>query len=152
MTYNMFDNTTEMYPEKWIWSHKDYPNFRFKLENFLDKINTLEKIEKTLTNLVFELSNENIIKIKIDILCDEIINTSIIEGEVLQRKSVRSSIRKKLDENFDAFADKHSTKKSDNLVAIFLDANSLQVDLGLERLFGWHNALFNGNSFNGLYK
>lgn len=149
---NYDDNMAESYPEKWIWSCEQYPNFNFDIDIFSNQIDRLENTEKTLNTLISQLNDKNITDIKINMLCDEIINTSLIEDKVLQRNSVRSSIRKKLDESFDAYADKHSTRESDNLVEVFLDANNFVGDLNLEKLFGWHNALFGGIPYNGIYK
>lgn len=70
-------------------------------------------------------------------------NTSEIEGEYFRRDSVRSSVRKKLDETFSLDQDS-STHRSDALIAILLDCNLNREPLTIERLHGWHNALFVG--------
>lgn len=67
---------------------------------------------------------------------NEIINSSLIEGEILDRASVRSSIKKKLDEKFDGLADTSSTRQTDNLISILLDANLNKAPMSIERLHG----------------
>ncbi len=90
-------------------------------------------------------NQDDIRKIQIDVLTDEAINTSLIEGEVFKRESVRSSFRKKLDKDFDALSDKYSTKATDNLVEILIDCSLNKKPLTIERLHGWHNCLFENN-------
>lgn len=147
--FNIFK--MEMPKNQWIWEHKDYPNFKFDENNFTEKIKNVEIIENQLNNLIYQLKNDNLVNFSTEILTDEIIHTSKIEGEFLQRNSVRSSVRKKIDSDFNEFNDKHATKQTDNLVAIFLDATNNKTPLTLERLFGWHNALFE-NDYDGITK
>lgn len=87
-------------------------------------------------------SQEDIVKLEIDTLTDEAINTSLIEGEVFKRESVRSSFRKKLDKDFDGRSDKYATAATDSLVEILLDCSLNKDPLTLQRLHGWHNCLF----------
>lgn len=82
---------------------------------------------------------EDIRKIQIDTLTNEAINTSLIEGKIFIRESVRSSFRKKLDKDFDTLNDKYSTKATDNLVEILMDCSLNKNPLTLERLNGWQN-------------
>jgi len=84
---------------------------------------------------------EKIRDIEIEALVDEALHTSKIEGEYFKRDSVRSSARKKLDIKFDLKEDT-STHKSDALIDILIDSNINRGSLTIERLHGWHNALF----------
>ncbi len=79
---------------------------------------------------------------QINALEDEISYSSLIEDERLKRSSIRSSVKKRLDENFDWLADTHATRHSDNLVSLMLEANLNKALINFERLHGWHNALF----------
>lgn len=127
---------------KWIWQHKDYPHFNYdktKLSGLISEIDYQRGILDGMSKL---FSQEDISNIEIDTLTDEAINTSLIEGEVFKRESVRSSFRKNLDKNFDARSDKYSTVATDNLVEILLDSNLNKGPLTLDRLHGWHNCLF----------
>ena len=58
----------------------------------------------------------------------------------LKRSSIRSSAKKRLDENFDWLADTHATRHSDNLVSLILEANLNKAPMNFERLHDWHNA------------
>ncbi|MFK5937673.1 MAG: DUF4172 domain-containing protein [Sulfurimonas sp.] len=127
---------------KWIWQHTDYPHFKYdkiKLSILISEIDYQRGILDGMSKL---FSQEDIRSIEIDTLTDEAINTSLIEGEVFKRESVRSSFRKKLDKDFDARSDKYSTAATDSLVEILLDCSLNKEPLTLERLHGWHNCLF----------
>ena len=81
--------------KKWIWQQENYPNFTYdskKLENLIQKI-SLE--QGYLIALTQTMSKENIIQRQADALLNEAINTALIEGEVLNRDSVKASIAKK---------------------------------------------------------
>ncbi len=127
---------------KWIWQHKDYPHFKYDKTQLSVLISEIDYQRGILDGMSKLFCQEDIRKIEIDTLTDEAINTSLIEGEVFKRESVRSSFRKKLDKDFDARSDKYSTAATDNLVEILLDCSLNKEPLTLERLHGWHNCLF----------
>jgi len=136
---------------KWIWQHPHYPNFHYdktKLVNLISKIDYQRGIIDGMSKL---FNQDDIRKIEIDTLTDEAINTSLIEGEILQRESVRSSFRKKLDKDFDARSDNYSTATTDSLVEILIDTSLNKEELTVQRLHGWHNCLFE-NRYNRLHK
>ncbi|MCK5293388.1 MAG: Fic family protein [Arcobacteraceae bacterium] len=127
--------------KKWIWQHNDYPNFKYdkyKLEPILLDI----KYYQGLLNGIYETKTQDDLSIaKLEILTTEALDTSAIEGEILSRNSVRSSISKKL--GIDININDNSNIQTDGLIDILLDAtNNCNKEFNLERLFGWHNALF----------
>ena len=135
---------------KWIWQDKNYPNFTYdekKLQSILFDI----KYYQGLLNGVYENINQKDLYIaKLEILTTEALDTSAIEGEILNRDSVRSSISNKLGIEIDSH-DK-SDKRSDGLVDVLLDATmNYEKEFTLERLFGWHNALFEAG-YNSIAK
>ncbi len=138
-------------PVKWIWQHPNYPNFKYDKTLLSELIQDIDYQRGLLDGISKLFQQEDIRKIEIDTLTDEAINTSLIEGEVFKRESVRSSFRKKLDKEFDAIGDKYSTAATDALVEILLDCSLNKEVLTAERLHGWHNCLFE-NSYNKLHK
>ena len=136
--------------KKWIWQQENYPNFTYnsqKLENLIQKVSIEQGY---LIALSQTMDNKTIIQRQIEALENEAINTSLIEGEVLNRDSVKASIAKKF--GFEDIDYKKVIESTDNLIGIIIDANTnYNEDLTLERLFGWHNALF-PKSYSGLYK
>lgn len=136
--------------KKWIWQQENYPNFTYdskKLENLIQKI-SLE--QGYLIAFTKTMSKDNIIQRQAEALLNEAINTALIEGEVLNRDSVKASIAEKF--GFEDIDYKKVVESTDNLIEIIIDANTnYNQDLTLERLFGWHNALF-PKGYSGFYK
>ncbi len=96
--------------------------------------------------LGFELRNEA----NLEILTQEIIKSTEIEGEFLDREQVRSSIARRLGLELSGLV--YSERNVDGIVDLMLDATrNYDKELNKERLFSWHNALFpTGQS--GMYK
>ena len=138
--------------KKWIWQHPDYPNFQYDKLKLTDLISQIDYHRGLLDGISKLFSSDDIVKIEIETLTDEAINTSLIEGEIFKRESVRSSFRKKLDKDFDGRSDKYSTIATDNLVEILIDSNLNKSDLNLDRLHGWHNCLFEHTQYSKLNK
>lgn len=126
---------------KWVWQDERYPEFPYNFELLKDVLAKIEYNRGVLDGLVKVFKRRDIKELEIDALVAEALYTSEIEGEFFERSSVRSSVRKKLDENFNLDKDS-STHRSDALVAVLIDANINSSPLTLERLHGWHNALF----------
>lgn len=77
----------------------------------------------------------------LQVLTEDVVKTSEIEGEHLDQEAVRSSIARRLGVDIGALApvDRHV----EGIVDMVLDATSCYADpLTAERLFGWHAALF----------
>ena len=127
---------------KWIWQHIEYPNFKYDKSQLNDLIGQIDYKRGILDGISKLFNEDDIVKIEIETLTDEAISTSLIEGEIFKRESVRSSFRKKLDKYFDGRSDTHSTRATDNLVEILIDSNLNKNGMTLERLHGWHNCLF----------
>lgn len=126
----------------WVWKHKNWPNFEYDATALLE----YEKIFYTNTGIILgvfsHLASNNVEHLKIDILTQEALSTSNIEGEILQRASVQSSIRK------------HLGLKTDNIkipanaagIAEMMTDVYLNFDTPLtnETFFNWHSMLMNG--------
>jgi len=127
--------------KKWIWEREDYPNFTYdktKVDFLIEKVSQ----EQGYLIAMSEVMNQDAITQKqLEALENEAINTSAIEGEILNRDSVKASINKRF-----GLRDIDYTKideTTDNLIEILIDANTnYNEDLTLERLFGWYHALF----------
>ena len=135
---------------KWIWQHQDYPDFKYDKSKLSDLIGQIDYNRGILDGISQLFSEDDIIKIEIETLTDEAINTSLIEGEYFKRESVQSSFRKKLDKDFDGRYDKYSTRATDNLVEILIDSNLNKNSMSLDRLHGWHNCLFEHAQYDRL--
>jgi len=126
--------------KEWIWQHPEYPKFHYDLGALLPKIRQISQSVGQVKALITLLDKDAQNRIKIELFTSELVSTSAIEGEHLQRESVRSSIRKKLDASFEKKDDK-STYYTDALADILIDTMLNSAPLELERLHRWHVAL-----------
>jgi len=126
--------------QRWIWQHEEYPAFKYNIEEFIPKLTQIAENVGRVKALIALLDEKEQDDIKIDHLTSEIVSTSAIEGEHLSRDSVRSSIRKKIDTNFNKDRDK-STYHTDALANILIDSTQNRENLNLERLHKWHISL-----------
>ena len=93
----------------WIWQHPNYPNFSFNKSVIDTLANKLEQNHEILKEITSKTSRNNLLKAQINAIEDEIFYSSLVEGERLKRSSIHSSVKKRLDENFDWLADTHAT-------------------------------------------
>jgi len=128
-------------PKKWIWQHEDYPTFDYDPSTLDSTLLDVSRNIGKLEGAIYALNEKNINDIIIDASINEILQSSEIEGEILSRDSVKSSVRKKLDETFD-YSNDSSTKHTDGLVALLMDSSDIDAPLTEERLHGWHSILF----------
>lgn len=126
--------------QQWIWQHPDYPKLHYNIQRLLPQITQIAQNVGEVKALITLLDKEAQSIIKIDLFTSEIVSTSAIEGEHLSRESVRSSIRKKLDTQFETGSDK-STYHTDALADILMDTILNTTPLTLERLHKWHITL-----------
>ena len=126
---------------QWIWQHSAYPHFTYDRE-LLDPL--MQKITLEQGKLIAYLSvmdEHNIKQTQLNAMENEIMASCAIEGELLNRESVRSSIQEKLGLKEDARY--RQRLKEDNYVDILIDANTNYAEgLSLEKIFTWHHAMF----------
>jgi len=130
-----------MNSKKWIWQHKNFPNFTYdysKIEPMIFQL--IEKSGELKGKMSYLAQNEHD-NFSIETSLNEIVSTSLIEGVELRRDSVRSSLQKKLNIAFNREKD-NSTKQSDSLTELYLDSRFNQEELSIERLHKWHCAIF----------
>lgn len=138
--------------KKWIWEHENYPHFQYDKEKLSKKIKQAEYLRGLISGILAFASNKEMEELEIAALTNEIISTSQIEGEYLRRESVRDSVAKAINQSYISSEDM-STRHTDNLVALMLDCHRNNKPLTIERLHGWHNALFADSSgYDGVRK
>ena len=82
--------------KKWVWQHLDYPNFNYNIETLTPILLDIKYYQGLLNGVYETINSDEYSFAKLEILTTEILDTSAIEGEILNRNSVRSSISKKL--------------------------------------------------------
>lgn len=134
----------------YLYNHQNWPIFEWNSEKLLPLLSYVRNRQGRLIGkmgaLGFELRNEA----NLEILTQEIIKSTEIEGEILDREQVRSSIARRL--GLEIVGLVYSERHVDGIVDLMVDATSnFDKELNKERLFSWHSALFpNGKS--GMYK
>ena len=139
-----------MKEKKWIWEHSAYPNFKYDNNKLDTALSQVSRNTGVLEGTISTLNTDSTTSIQLDAVTNEILASSEIEGEVLNRDSVRSSVEKKLDDTFD-YSNDRSTHHTDGLVDILIDSSFNHEPLTEERLHGWHNALF-PTGYSGMTK
>ncbi len=133
---------------KYNWQLKDWPNFRYDLaeiqESLLDCVSKISLFAGGLAALGADVKQESIIHFMVA----EALKTSAIEGEMLSREDVLSSIRNQFGLN-----EKSKDVKDYRAVGIsrvMVDAyNSFDKPLTKKQLNDWHAILFKESIYMG---
>ena len=135
---------------KYIYQYKNWTNFTWDDKAILPILGEVRNLQGRLLGemcaLGFSLQKEA----TLNTLTLDVLKTSEIEGEKLNRAQVRSSLAKRLGIEIEGWV--YSDRNVEGIVEMMLDATqNYKQPLTEERLFGWHAALFpTGRS--GLYK
>jgi Fic family protein len=119
----------------------DWPNLRWSDEQLAQPLAAVRHRQGRLIGhmeaLGFPLREEAVLYA----LTEDVIKSSEIEGEVLDREQVRSSIARRLGMDIGGLVE--ADRNVEGIVEMMLDATqSYAQPLTAERLFGWHAALF----------
>ena len=136
---------------RYVYQLKEWPRFRWnhaELEGMLSKSTlALGKFLGRLSSLGFDVQSQAVC----ETIASEIVNSAAIEGEALNRDSVRSSVAKRME--IAIAAARGATTHTDEARAdMMLDATrNCAAPLTLERLCSWHAALF-PTGYSGLVR
>jgi Fic family protein len=119
----------------------DWPNFQWNHERLAELLASVRHRQGRLIGhmeaLGFKLQQEAVLQT----LTEDVLKTSEIEGEKLDKEQVRSSIARRL--GMDIAGLKPADRDVEGIVEMMLDATrKYEQPLTAERLFGWHAALF----------
>jgi Fic family protein len=126
---------------RYIHEHKDWPHFKFSDTELAKLLATTRHRQGRLIGRMESLGFGLRAEASLQTITEEVVKSSEIEGEVLDRNQVRSSIARRLGMDIGALApvDRHV----EGVVEMMLDATENYADaLTEDRLFGWHAALF----------
>lgn len=134
----------------YIHKQKDWPNFIWNNDELFDIITKVSfkqgELLGKMQSLGFDFRQEALLYN----LTEEITKSSEIEGELLNKDEVRSSIAKRL--NIHNAHPINSSHHIDGVVEIMIDAtHNFDTALTYERLCSWHAALF-PTGYSGMYK
>jgi Fic family protein len=118
-----------------------WPRFTWDHKALAEKLAAVRNRQGRLTGRMEELGFRLRAEANVETLTEEVIKSSEIEGEVLDRDQVRSSIASRLGVDIGALTP--AERNVEGIVEMMLDATGkYDTPLTSERLFGWHAALF----------
>ena len=134
---------------KYIWERKNWADFGYDEAALLKPLGRLRVLQGKLLGRVASLDIKLEVEAQGAILVEEAVRTAEIEGQKLNRDSVRSSVAARLGLPAGVGA---QDRNVDGLVDVLLDAvRSHDKPLTLKRFNGWHAALF-PSGYSGLRK
>lgn len=123
----------------WVWEHDNWPDLSYDATRVLPHLEKCVQQIAPLKTLAQSLSFESRLDWESAILLDETLATAGIEGEQLDRESVRSSIANKLGIGAVTRID----RSTDGLVEVLLQAiRSSDQALTDQKLKAWHQLMF----------
>jgi Fic family protein len=126
---------------KYIHELKDWPKFRWSQERLAQRLAAVRHRQGRLIGRMEGLGFTLRAEAMLQTLTEEVIKSSEIEGEVLDKEQVRSSIARRLGMDIGALTP--AERNVEGVVEMMLDATQkFDTPLTAERLFGWHASLF----------
>lgn len=125
----------------YIHERPDWPSLKWDRSTLAQRLAAVRNRQGRLTGRMEELGFKLRAEANVETLTEEITKSSEIEGEVLNRAQVRSSIARRLGVDIGALT--QADRNIEGIVEMMLDATGKYSELlTSERLFGWHAALF----------
>ena len=126
---------------KYIHELKKWPEFHWNQEQIAEKLAAVRhrqgRLIGRMEGLGFTLRAEAVLQS----LTEEVLKTSEIEGEKLDRGQVRSSLARRLGMDMGGLT--RADRSVEGIVEMMLDATQkYDATLTTDRLFGWHSSLF----------
>lgn len=127
----------------WNWTQEGWPHFRYDASavEALERRFLLSSGE--ILGAIRHVTPQERVLIRIELLSEEAVKTSEIEGEMLDRLSVQSSLRRQ----FGLDAEARAVRPEERGIAeLMIDVyDGFQAPLDEETLFRWHRSLMRGN-------
>lgn len=134
----------------YIWQQTDWPTWSYDATTLSILLANAHQAQGRLLGKMQSLGFGVQQQTSLQVLTDDVLKTSEIEGEFLRPELVRSSVAKRLGIDIGGLSD--SDRTVDGIVDIVMDATSKHAqDLSLERLLSWHAALF-PLGYSGIHK
>ena len=125
----------------WIWQAPGWPEFRWDDARLAAALSKARLRQGELVGAARLLDSGLSREAQAQILIQDGINTSAIEGERINLDAIRSSVARHL--GLPTAGSRAAPRSVDGLVEVLLDATThFAKPLTKERLFGWHAALF----------
>lgn len=125
----------------YIWERPDWPTFRWDADKLAAPLGAAHLKQGRFLGRMERLGSELRAQAELEAVTEEALKNAEIEGEILPRDSVHSSVARRLGVPTAALGPED--RRAEGLVQMTLDATkNFGAPLSRERLFGWHAALF----------
>lgn len=125
----------------YIWQQKDWPKFHWDTTQLSSLLNEIRILQGRLIGHTEHLTPETSLASQIDVLVQSAIETSAIEGEMLNVASVRSSAARRL--GLDNWGVEPGTPETEKLVQMLCEAvTEIETPLDKSCLCQWQQSLF----------
>lgn len=130
--------------QKWNWQQLDWPNFCYESKALADLEVQFLKNSGQAFGTTSHLSDQDKDLLKIELISEEALKTSKIEGEILDQDSIQSSIRRQ----FGLKTDNRSIPPAEQGIATIMVNlyKTFNTPLSDEILWDWHKLLMNERS------
>jgi len=140
----------QLQKQKWIWQRPRWPIFTWQADELLMLLSKARLQQGKLLAKVNQIGFDLSMEASTDILTEEAVKTAEIEGENLNRESVRSSVARHL--GLSTLGLPRPSRSIDGLVSVLIDATRrYDKPLIADRLKGWQAALF-PTGYSGLFR
>lgn len=130
-----------MTPVAYIWQLSEWPAFRWDAARLMPLVAEARFRQGRLLGAMARIGFDLRLQSELTATVDDVLTTSAIEGEVLDPRSVRSSIARRLGVPDAGLAP--TDRRVEGVVEMLLDATrQFEAPLTAKRIFGWHAALF----------
>ncbi|MFP5076960.1 Fic family protein [Rhizobium sp. YIM 134829] len=126
----------------WNWELRDWPSFTWQEERLRDKEQAFIENAAVSVGTLRHLSDTDRAEIVIERLSADALSTSAIEGELLDRDSIQSSLRRQLGLSGTPFRSRPAEAGIAEMMADLYRHPHLPVTEA--RLFDWHRMIMNG--------
>jgi len=135
---------------QFIYQKQNWPKFKWDNEYLLPRIGKVRNEQGKILGFMQSIGFELRIEASFETLILDILKSNEIEGELLNKDEVRSSLARRL--GMDLIGLIPSTRNIDGVVDMMVDAiENNKETISEDRLFGWHSSLFpSGRS--GMFK
>ncbi|WP_025661509.1 Fic family protein [Rhizobium sp. IBUN] len=128
---------------QWNWQNACWPSFRYDVASLIPLEQKFLQSAGEVIGAVRHFNEDDSSQLRIELLSDEAIKTSEIEGEFLDRASVQSSLRRQFGLNTD---DRQVRPQERGIAEMMADVyRNWHQPLHHAELFHWHTMLMAGN-------
>lgn len=127
----------------YIWQHEHWPKLTYDSEKLSMLAYQYAKHAAQLSGRLSQNNQDDAISAQLELMVDEAISTSLIEGEILNPASVRSSLQNYLELNPTPV--NVADVQAEGMAALIVDVRkSFHKPLTKEMLFAWHQMVLAG--------